>query len=89
MGRLLRLRLTALERSRVVGHQSLAHGRLARCDLATDRQQGMHDIVRKRDALTVSRVNRRNSASRCARSPSSPWVIGHGCTTQLPPSVTV
>ena len=32
------------------------------CDLATDRQQRAYDIVREHYALTVSRVERRNSA---------------------------
>ena len=50
------------DRSGVVGHQSLARDHLAYCDLATDRQKRANDIVRAHHALTVSRVNRRNSA---------------------------
>ena len=46
----------------VVGHQSLAHDHLAYCDLATDQQKRVNDIGRAHRALTVSRVNRRNSA---------------------------
>ena len=50
------------ERTGAAGHQSLARDPLAYCDLATDRQQRTNDIVRKHHALTVSRVNRQNSA---------------------------
>ena len=50
------------ERTGVAGHQSLARDHLAYCDLATDRQQRAYDIVREHHALTVSRVERRNSA---------------------------
>ena len=85
MGRPPRLPLTVFERTGVVGHQSLARDHLAYCDLATDRQQRANDIVRKHHALTVSRVNRRNSALTDALRPTlnSPWVVGHGCTTCL------
>ena len=61
MSRLPRLPLAIFERTGVAGHQSLAHDHLAYCDLATDRQQRACDIVRKYRALTVSRVERRNS----------------------------
>ena len=62
MGRLWRLPLTVFERKGVAGHRSLARDHLAYCDLAADRQQRAHDIVRKHHALTVPRVTRRNSA---------------------------
>ena len=62
MGRLPRLLLTMFERTGVFGHQSLARDHLAYCDLATDRPQRAYDIVREHHALTVSRVERRNSA---------------------------
>ena len=61
MGRLPRLPLTGFDRTGVVGHQRLARDHLAYCDLATDRQKRTNDIVRAHHALTVSRVNRRNS----------------------------
>ena len=60
MGRLPRLPLTIFGRSGVAGHQSLARDHLAYCDLA--RQQRANDIVREMHALTVSCVERRNSA---------------------------
>ena len=44
------------------GHRSLARDHLAYCDLPTDGQQRAYDIVREHDALTGSRVERRNSA---------------------------
>ena len=62
MGRLPRFPRTIFERTGVFGHQSLARDHLAYCDLATDRQQRAYDIVREHYALTVSRVERRNSA---------------------------
>ena len=62
MGRLPRLPLTVFDRTGVVGHQSLARDQMAYCNLATDRQKRANDIVRAHHALTVSRVNRRNSA---------------------------
>ena len=62
MGRLPRLPLTVSDRTGVVGPQSLARDHLTYCDLATDRQKRANDIVRAHHALTVSRVNRRNSA---------------------------
>ena len=62
MGRLPRLPQTVFERTGVAGHQSPARDHLAYCDLATDRQQRANDSVHKHHALTVSRLNRRNSA---------------------------
>ena len=62
MGRLPRLPPTGFDRTGVVGHQSLAHDHLAYCDLATDRQKRANNVVRAHHALSVSRVNRRNSA---------------------------
>ena len=63
MGRLPRLPLTIFDH-------------LAYCDLATDRQQRANDIVRKHHALTVSRVNRRNSALADALRPSPKIAVG-------------
>ena len=57
-------------------HQSLARDHLAYCDLATDRQQRANDIVRKHHALTVSRVNRRNSALADALRPAPKFAVG-------------
>ena len=62
MGKLPRLPLTTFQRIGVFGHQSLARDDLAYCDSATDRQQRAYDVVREHHALTVSRVERRNSA---------------------------
>ena len=76
MGRLPRLPLTVFDRSGVVGHQSLARDHLAYCDLATDRQKRANDIVRAHHALTVSRVNRRNSALTNALRPAPNFAVG-------------
>ena len=76
MSRLARLPLTVFERTGVAGHQSLARDHLAYCDLATDRQQRANDIVRKHHALTVSRVNRRNSALADALRPAPKFAVG-------------
>ena len=62
MGRLPRLPLTVFDRTGVVRHQRLARDHLAYCDLTTDRQKRVNDIVRAHHALTVSRVNRISSA---------------------------
>ena len=61
MGNFPRLPLTIF-RTGVFSHQSLAHDCLAYSDLATDRQQRAYDIVREHHGVTVSRVERRNSA---------------------------
>ena len=45
-----------------MGHQSLARDHLTYCDLTTDRHKRANDIVRAHHGLTVSCVNRRNSA---------------------------
>ena len=76
MGRRSRLPLTVFERKGVAGHQSLAGDHLAQCDLATDRQQSANDIVRKHHALTVARVNRRNSAPVDALRPAPKFAVG-------------
>ena len=86
MDRLPRLLLTVFERKGVAGYQSLARDRLAYCDLATDRQQRAYDIVRKHDALTVSRVNRRNSALANALHPTPKFVVGGCCLLYTSPS---
>ena len=52
----------SFERAGVAGHQSLARDRLVYYNLATDHQQRAYDIVREHHALTVPRVNSRNSA---------------------------
>ena len=62
MGRLPRLSLTVFERTGVTGHQSLARDHPAYCDLTTNRKQRVNDIFRKHRTLTVSGVDRRNSA---------------------------
>ena len=76
MGRLPRLPLTVFERTGVAGHPSLARDHLAYRDLATDRQQRADDIVRKHHTLTVSRVNRRNSALADALRLASKFPLG-------------
>ena len=76
MGRLSRLPLTFFDRTGVVGHQSLTGDHLAYCDLATDRQKGANVIVRAHHALTVSRVNRRNSALADALRPAPNFAVG-------------
>ena len=76
MGRLSRLPLTVFERTGVAGHESLARDHLVYCDLATDRQQRVNDIVCKHHNLTVSRVNRRNSALADALCPTPKFSAG-------------
>ena len=86
MGRLPRLPLTVFERTGVAGHQSLARDRLAYYDLAKDRQQRANDIVRKHHALTVSRVNRRNSALADALRPTPKFSVGGWAWVDKPAS---
>ena len=76
MGRLPRLPVTVFERTGVAVHQSLARDHPAYCDLATDRQQRVNDIVRKDHAPTVSRVDRRNSALADALHPVPKFAVG-------------
>ena len=62
IGRLPRLLLTVFGRSYGSAHQSLDRDQLAYCDLARDRQQRAYEIVQEQHALTVARINGRNSA---------------------------
>ena len=77
MGRLPRLPLTICDRPGVAGHQSLARDHLAYCYLASERQQRANDIVREMHALTVSRVERRNSALSDALRQVSNFIVGN------------
>ena len=54
----------------------MARDHLAYCDQATDRQQRANGIVRKHHTLTVSRVNRRNSALADAVRPAPKFAVG-------------
>ena len=76
MGRLPRLPLMVIERTDVVGYDSLARPHLAYCDLAADRQQRTNDIVRSHHALTVSRVNRGNSVVADSPRPAPNFAVG-------------
>ena len=76
MGRISLLPLTDFDRTGVVGHQCLARDPLAICDLASDRQTRANDIVRAHHALTVSRVNRRNSSLVEALRPVPNFTVG-------------
>ena len=61
VGRLPRLLLTVFDRSYGGGHQSFDRDHLACCDLDRERQQHAYELVREQHALTVVRVNGRNS----------------------------
>ena len=62
LGRLPRLPITVFDRSYGGAHQSLDRDQLAYCDLARERQQRAYELVREQHALTVTRINSRNSA---------------------------
>ena len=62
MGRLPLLPLTVFDRSYGGMHQNLDCDQLAYYDLARERQQRAYELVREQHALTVARVNGRNSA---------------------------
>ena len=76
LGRLPRLPRAVFDRTGVLGHQSLARDHLAYYDLATDRQKRANDIVRAHHALTISRVNRRNSTLVDALRPAPNFAVG-------------
>ena len=86
MDRLPRLPLTVFDRSGVAGHHSLAHDHLAYCDLASERQQRANDIIREMHALTVSRVERRNSVLAEALRQVPNLVLGNGLGYIIRPS---
>ena len=62
LGRLPRLPLTVFDLLYGGAHQSLDRDQLAYCDLARERQQQAYELVREQHALTVVRINSRNSA---------------------------
>ena len=76
MGRFPRLPLNISDRYGVAGHQNLARDHLAYCNLASELQQRANDIVREMHALTVSRVERRNSALSDALRQVPNFVVG-------------
>ena len=76
MGRLPRLPITVFDRTGVVGHQRLTQDHLACCDLATVRQKRANVIVRAYHGLTVSCVNRSNSALADALRPAPNFAAG-------------
>ena len=62
IGRLPRPPFAFFERSYGGVHQSLDRDHLAYCDFARERQQRAYELVREQHALTVARVNGRNSS---------------------------
>ena len=76
MNRLPRLSLTIFEQHYARGHQSLARDQLEYCDLAADRQRRAYALVREQHAITVSRVERRNSALSDAFKQRPSYTIG-------------
>ena len=61
IGRLPHLPLTIFDCSYGGARQSLYRDHLAYCDLAREQQQHAYELVREQHALTVARVNGRNS----------------------------
>ena len=62
MNRLPRLPLIIFEHHYAQGYQSLARNHLEYCDLVADRQRRAYALFREQHALTVSRMERRNSS---------------------------
>ena len=60
LGRLLRLRLTVIERQGASDHQSLQRDQLDYCDLARERQRLSYQLVREHQAISSSRIARSN-----------------------------
>ena len=77
LGKLPRLPLIIFDRSGVTVHQSLARDDLAYCNLASECQQRANDIVREMHALTVFRVERRNSPLSDALRQVPNFVVGN------------
>ena len=88
MNRLPHLPLTIVENHYARGHHSLARDRLEYCDLAADRQRRTHALVREQHALTVSRVERRNSALSDAPKQFPIYTIG-GCVWVYTATATI
>ena len=84
MGRLPRLSLTIFDRSYGGMHQNLDRDQLAYCDLARERQQRAYELVREQHALTVARVNGRNSALSDALLRRPQYAAGGWVTTPPP-----
>ena len=86
IGRLPRLPLAVFDRSHGGAHQSLDRDHLAYCDLARERQQRAYELVREQHALTVARINGRNSTLSDALLSRPRYVAGagYGSTTQPP-----
>ena len=61
VGRLPHSSLAVFDRSYGGAHQSVDCDHLACCDLARERQQHAYELVHEQHALTVARVNGRNS----------------------------
>ena len=61
IGRLPRLPLAIFDRSYGGAHHGVDRDHLAYCELARERQQRTYEFVREQHALTVARVNGRNS----------------------------
>ena len=76
IGRLPRFPPTVFDRTGLVGHQRLARDHLAYCDFATDRQKRANDFFRAHHALTLSRVNRKNSYLVEALRPAPYFAVG-------------
>ena len=86
--RFLCLPLRVFERTGVAGHPRLAHDHLAYFDFATNRQHSVDCTVRKHHASPFLGLITETppSPTRCVRHLNAPWMVGHGRTTQLPPS---
>ena len=91
IGRLPRLPLTVFDRSYGGIHQNLDRDQLVYCDLARERQQRAYELVREQHALTVARLNGRNSALSDAllRAPNMRPADGFGSITPPPLSAKV
>ena len=75
MGRVPRLPLSVFDHPRVGGRQGLDRDQVEYCNLAVDRQRRSYELVRECYALTVSRIQRRNSDLSQAITPPA-FVVG-------------
>ena len=76
--------MTVLEHPFARGHQSLDRDHPEYCDLGADRQRRAYELVREQHKLSVSRIERRNSALSDALHKLPTYAIGDWVGSIIP-----